>query len=688
MNEAELSPSHTDPTRDRINPVVFYSSAVAIVLFAIWTMFFTEPSLTVINTVLGWISNTFGWFYFLAVLVYLLFVIVIATTRYGKIRLGPDHSKPEFNVVTWAAMLFSAGIGIDLLFFCIAEPITQYLEPPVGVGGTAQAARHAMELTFLHWGLSGWGVYTLVGMSLAYFSFRQGLPLSIRSSLYPIFGKAIYGPIGHTVDTAAVLGTVFGIATSLGIGIIQLNFGLNYIFGVPESTLTQSVLVVLIVVFSAISAATGVERGIRRLSEFNMLLAVLLLLFVLFAGKTTFLLNALVMNIGDYFSNFISLSFDTYAYDQPTDWLNAWTVFFWAWWIAWGPFVGLFLARISRGRTIREFVIGTLLLPLAFMMAWMSIMGNSAIDMVMNGAVEFGAQAVSNPGSSIYLFLQSLPWAGLTTAVATILAIVFFVTSGDSGSLVLSNFTSILKDANSDAPVWMRILWAAIIGVLTLALLIAGGLSALQGTVVIMGLPFSIVLLFMMVGLFKALHVEGVMADSYQKSLSGQLSGRATLEHAHMNWSQRLSRAMSFPSLSQIRRYLKETCRPAMEEIQKALGEKGVPVEIIEGEAGNEHLILNVHLGSEMDFTYQIWPVRSSMPSFAVRTSSSSAHYYRLEVHLRQGSLGYDLMGYSKRQLIEDILDHYEHHMQFLHLQREKGSLADGSSEPGTASAT
>ena len=314
-------------------------------------------------------------------------------------------------------------------------------------------------------------------------------------------------------------------------------------------------------------------------------------------------------------------------------------------------------------------------------------MGNSAIEMVMNGAVEFGAQAVSNPGSSIYIFLQSLPWAGVTTAVATVLAIVFFVTSGDSGSLVLSNFTSILKDVNSDAPVWMRILWAAIIGVLTLALLFAGGLTALQGTVVIMGLPFSIVLLFMMVGLFKALHVEGVMADSYQKSMSGHLSGRATLEHAHMNWSQRLSRAMSFPSLSQIRRYLTEVCRPAMEEIQKALGEKGVPVDIVEGEAGNEHLILNVNLGSEMDFTYQIWPMRSAMPSFAVRTQSSGAHYYRLEVHLRQGSLGYDLMGYSKRQLIEDILDHYEHHMQFLHLQREKGTLSDSASGPGTTGA-
>ncbi|WBL61994.1 choline transporter [Stutzerimonas stutzeri] len=683
MNEAELSPNDSEAPADRINPVVFYGSAIAIVVFAVWTMFFTDRSLAVINTVLGWISNSFGWFYFLAVLLYLLFVVIVATSRYGKIRLGPDHSKPEFNVVTWAAMLFSAGIGIDLLFFCIAEPITQFLEPPVGEGGTTQAARHAMELTFLHWGLSGWGVYTLVGMSLAYFSFRQGLPLSIRSALYPIFGKRIHGAIGHTVDGAAVLGTIFGIATSLGIGIIQLNFGLNYIFGIPEGTLTQAVLVVLIVVFSAISAATGVERGIRRLSEFNMLLAVLLLLFVLVVGDSVFLLNALVMNVGDYFSNFISLSLDTYAYQRPTDWLNAWTVFFWAWWIAWGPFVGLFLARISRGRTIREFVIGTLLLPLAFMMAWMSIMGNSAIEMVMGGALEFGEQAMNNPGSSIYLFLQSLPWSGITTIVVTILAIVFFVTSGDSGSLVLSNFTSILKDVNSDAPVWMRILWAAIIGVLTLALLIAGGLTALQGTVVIMGLPFSIVLLFMMVGLFKALHVEGVMVDSYQKSLAGYLSGRATLEHTHMNWSQRLSRAMSFPSLSQIRRYLKEVGRPAMEEIKKALGEKGVPVEILEGEPGNEHLILNVNLGSEQDFTYQIWPVRSTMPSFAMRTQSSKADYYRLEVHLRQGSLGYDLMGYSRRQLIEDVLDHYEHHMHFLHLQRENGGGESGMPNPG-----
>lgn len=510
----ETGNASPDPDKNgiRINPVVFYGSAAGIVFFAVWTIVFTESTREAINTVLGWISGSFGWLYFLSVVAYLVFVIAIGVSRFGHIRLGPEHTRPQFPVLTWAAMLFAAGIGIDLLFFCVAEPVTQFLEPPVGEGQTEAAARHAMELTYLHWGLSGWGVYSLVGMSLGFFSYRYGLPLTVRSALYPIFGGRIYGPIGHSVDIAAALGTVFGVATSLGIGIIQLSFGLNY-FDVPPGRITQVSLAVLIVVFAAISAVTGVEKGIRRLSEFNMLLALLLVLFVLFTGKTVFLLNALVMNIGDYLSGFADLSLNTFAYDSPTEWLNAWTVFFWAWWIAWGPFVGMFLARISRGRTIREFVAGTLLLPTAFMMVWMSTMGNSAIDLVMNGGAQFGQQVMNNPGSSIYLFLQNFPWAGLTTIVVTVLGIVFFTTSGDSGSLVLSNISSMIEDPNKDALPWMRVFWAAVIGLLTVALLIADGLSALQSMTVIMGLPFAFVLFMMMYGLFKALRAESCKDD-------------------------------------------------------------------------------------------------------------------------------------------------------------------------------
>ncbi|MFT4854556.1 MAG: choline/glycine/proline betaine transport protein, partial [Bacteroidia bacterium] len=295
----------------RVNPIPFYGSVIGIISFALWTIFFSESAGALIGSTLAWISSSFSWFYFLAIFAYLTFVIVIALSPMGKIRLGQDHTRPEFNILTWAAMLFAAGIGIDLLFFSIVEPVTQFLAPPIEQAGQAEAARNAIKLTLFHWGLSGWGVYTLVGMSLAFFSYRRGLPLAIRSSLYPIVGERIYGPIGHSVDIAAVIGTVFGLATSLGIGLIQLNYGLNHVFGLPDGVVTQVILTIIIIIFAAVSAITGVERGIRRLSEFNMLLALLLMLFVLFAGQTGFLLNAIVLNIGDYFSGFIEMSFNT-----------------------------------------------------------------------------------------------------------------------------------------------------------------------------------------------------------------------------------------------------------------------------------------------------------------------------------------------------------------------------------------
>ncbi|SFI04080.1 choline BCCT transporter BetT [Modicisalibacter xianhensis] len=673
-------------SRDRLNPVVFYSSVIGIVVFSLWTMVATEQANSIINAILGWIANTFGWYYFLTVVIYLVFVIGLGLSRFGKIRLGPEHARPDFNIFSWAAMLFSAGIGIGVIFFALAEPLTQFYNAPNAPEDEIAAARHAMKITFLHWGLSGWGIYTLVGMSLAFFSYRHNLPLTIRSSLYPVFGDRIYGTIGHVVDTAAVLGTVFGIAASLGIGIIQLNFGLDYMFGIPESVWTQAVLVLCIVLFATISAVTGVERGIRRLSEFNILLAVALLLFVLFAGKTIFLLNALVMNIGDYLSDFISLSFNTYAFDPPTAWLNGWTLFFWAWWIAWGPFVGLFLARISRGRTIRTFVLGTLTLPIIFMMLWMSLLGNSAIDMAMNGATEFGQRVMDNPPSGIYLFLEQYPWPIFTTIAVSILAIVFFVTSGDSGALVLSNFTTILTDVNHDAPIWMRILWSAVIGILTLALLIAGGLTTLQSAVVITGLPFSVVLFFMMAGLYQALKVEAFKEDSRQASLAGQLSGRTSGGRGTQSWQQRLKRAMSFPSRKEAQRFMDSVCKPAMEAVHDSLREENVEVAIHEGtQNGDDYLSLNVDFGDEQNFTYQVWSQGFTTPGFAMHTPQASKRYYRLEVYLLEGSQGYDLMGYTREQVIEDILDQYERHMHYLHLNREAPgnvNMPDSTTQP------
>lgn len=386
--------------RDRLNPVVFHGSVAGILVFLVITMTFTEQAGAFFDAGLAWVSETFGWYYMLAIVAYLVFVVLIGCSRFGSVRLGPDHSRPEFSLLSWAAMLFAAGIGIDLLFFSVAEPVAHYLAPPDMPPESQEAMRAAVVQTFLHWGLSGWGLYVLMGMALAYFSYRHRLPLAIRSALYPLLGKRIYGPIGHAVDITAVISTVFGIATSLGIGVMQLNYGLSYMFDVPESLSVQMILIALVVVLATISVVSGVEKGIRRLSEFNMLLALALLLFVLFQGHTLKLLDMAVNNAGDYLSGFIAKSFDTYAFagEEANEWKMWWTIFFWGWWIAWTPFVGLFLARISRGRTIREFVAGALGIPLAFMMVWMSVFGNSGIELVANqGVVELGEQALSSP---------------------------------------------------------------------------------------------------------------------------------------------------------------------------------------------------------------------------------------------------------------------------------------------------
>lgn len=369
--------------KDRLNGVVFYISALIILIFSITTILFNDFANRTLNTVLAWVSSTFSWYYLLAATLYMVFVIFIACSRYGNIKLGPKHSKPEFSLLSWSAMLFSAGIGIDLMFFSVAEPLSHYMHPPVGEGQTLEAARQGMVWTLFHYGLTGWCMYALIGMALGYFSYRYNLPLTIRSALYPIFGNKIHGPIGHSVDTAAVIGTIFGIATTCGIGVVQLNYGLHVLFDLPENLWMQTALIVVAVVMTIISVTSGVNKGLRVLSEINIYVSVGLMLFILFLGNTEFLLNAFVQNIGDYINRFPSMTLESFAFQQPKEWMNSWTLFFWAWWVAWSPFVGLFLARISRGRTIREFVSGTLIIPLFFTLTWLSIFGNSALHSVI-----------------------------------------------------------------------------------------------------------------------------------------------------------------------------------------------------------------------------------------------------------------------------------------------------------------
>ncbi|MEK5743940.1 choline transporter [Acinetobacter variabilis] len=659
-----------EEVQDSLNKVVFYCSATLILLFSIITILFNEQANLVIINILNWVSRTFSWYYLLAATLYLVFIVFIACSRYGEIKLGPKHSKPEFSLLSWSAMLFSAGIGIDLMFFSVAEPLSHYMSPPVGEAETFEAARQSMVWTLFHYGLTGWSMYALIGVALGYFSYRYNLPLTIRSALYPIFGKRINGPIGHTVDTAAVLGTIFGIATTCGIGVVQLNYGLHVLFGLPENIWIQTALIGVAVIITIISVTAGVNKGIRVLSEINIYVSIGLLLFILFMGNTEFLLAALIQNFGDYLSQFPKLSLSSFPFEQPKEWMNSWTLFFWAWWIAWSPFVGLFLARISRGRTIREFVTGTLVIPLLFTLTWLSIFGNSALySVIFDGNTQLATTVLENPAHGFYDLLAQYPGFTFLAGVATITGLLFYVTSADSGALVLGNFTTKFTNIEHDSPRWLSVFWAITIGLLTLAMLMANGVTALQNTTIIMGLPFSFVIFFVMAGLYKSLRLE----DFRQASTS--LNAAPVVGNVDiLNWKKRLSRVMLHPSLSQTRTMLDNVCKPAIEAVATELIDKGIQVNIQEKSLEEEpelyHLDLTIQLDEEENFVYEIWPVRYDTPNFSSRGKRTKRYYYRLESYLFEGSQGNDLVGYSKEQVINDILDKYERHMMYLHINR------------------
>ncbi|MBL1379064.1 choline BCCT transporter BetT [Zobellella iuensis] len=646
-----------------LNRSVFHGSVAGILVFLIYAIAFTDHATAFFNAGLDWIGNTFGWYYMLAVAAYLVFVVMIGVSRFGKIRLGPDDSRPEFSLLSWSAMLFAAGLGGAILFFVISEPLTHYLNPPLGEGGSPEAQRRAIVQTFMHWGISGWGLYVLMGMALAYFSYRHQLPLAIRSTLYPLLGKRIYGPIGDAVDITAVLATVFGIATALGIGVMQMNYGLTYLFGIPEGLPAQIMLIVLVVTLATLSVVSGVGRGIRRLSELNLLLVAGLVLFVLIQGDTLKLLNALVMNTGDYMTALVGKSFDTYAYTpEAQGWFSGWTVFFWGWWIAWAPFVGLFLARISRGRTIREFVAGALFIPLIFVMVMMSVFGNSGIDMVEQGLVELGEQALNRPPATIYTFLEQLPWVGLTASLVLLLSIVFFVTSADSGALVLSNFTYVLRDVNHDAPARLRIFWAALIGLITLALLLAGGLRTLQSAVVITALPFSVVIFLTMFAMYRSLKLEAGKAEARQQVVAS-------------DWRERLDRTLDGLTLSGAEATLRHAIRPALVELAEELTSRGHPAHIIEQEVKDSSLrcpVLQVDFEGAPSFVYGIRPRRVPPPSFL---PADDDYYLRLDVFLTENGAGQNLNGYTRLQVVHDVLNEYQHYLQtFVERSRKAGA--------------
>ncbi len=646
-----------------VNPPVFLLSSILLLALVLFAIGFPETAQAVFGQAQAWITTNASWFYILAVAIILLAVVFMGVSRYGDIKLGPDHSVPDFANYSWFAMLFSAGMGIGLMFFGVAEPVMHYLSPPVGEGGSAFAASEAMKITFFHWGLHAWAIYAIVALILAYFGYRHDLPLTLRSALYPLIGERIYGPIGHAVDIFAVLGTVLGVATSLGFGVAQINSGLNYLFDVPVAIWVQVVLIVVAMVLATISLVSGLDRGIRILSETNLLFAVLLMIIVLVLGPTVFILKAYVENTGGYLAELVDKTFNLYAY-EPSDWIGGWTLFYWGWWIAWSPFVGMFIARISRGRTIRQFVSGVMLVPAGFTLAWMTVFGDTAIYMIhVQDIASLGEAVEADSAQALFAFLEHFPLGYFLSLLAMLMVLVFFVTSADSGALVVDMLAS---GGRNKTPLWQKLFWATTMAAIAIALLLADGLTALQTATIASALPYTLFLLAATWGLLKALRLDATKRRVRFQSLSlSRAHG-----HGSESWQRRLRGMVMMPRRSHVARFIQDTVTPACEAVAEELRKQGFEVEVDTGRPESVSLVIR-HPG-EPDFLYGVRPRAYVQPSFVVSEDEEdeARKYFRAEVYLREGGQDYDIMGWNRDGVIGDILDQYERHRHFVHVVR------------------
>ena len=662
----------TSENSKTISPPVFYTSALLIAVLVISASIFPKSLQEFFEQIQSWILENVSWFYILTLALILLATVFLAASRYGDIKLGPDHSKPDYKNTSWFAMLFSAGMGIGLMFFGVAEPVMHFVAPPVGDPNTVEAAKEAMKLTFFHWGLHAWAVYAVVALILAFFAYRHGLPLTLRSALYPLIGDRIYGPIGHAVDIFAVISTVLGIATSLGYGVLQINSGFNYLFDLPIGTNTQVILIVVITALATLSVATGLDKGVKRLSELNLLLAVVLLTLILILGPTALLLKSFVENTGGYLSDIVNKTFNLFAY-EPTDWLGGWTLLYWGWWISWSPFVGMFIARVSRGRTIREFITGILLVPTGFTFMWMTVFGNTSIHLIMKEGMTSLAETVSADSSlALFAFLEHFPFSTFLSMVAVCMVILFFVTSADSGSLVIDMLAS---GGQTETPLWQRVFWASSTGVVAIALFMSGGLAALQTATIASALPFSVVLLIAIWGLFKALHIDSTKRVLRQQSATHH----SRQQQKTGGWQRRLRSMVMFPRRSHVNRFMDEVVVPAFEEVAMELRKQGYSVEVTERD-DDKRCKIEVQHHLEANFIYEVRARAYARPDLMQEDSPEDEDsgqeereerkYFRAEVHLMEGGQDYDIMGWSRDEVIDDILDQYEQHMHFLHVVR------------------
>jgi len=654
------------PSLDDIAPITFFGSAVVAIGLILFASIFPERAANAFENANNWIILDVGWFYMLAVGIFVVFLFGIALSSLGRVRLGPDDSEPDYKFGTWVAMLFSAGMGIGIVFYGVAEPITHFSTPPDALPGTPQAARDAMEVTFFHWGVHAWAIYAVMGLALAYFGYRRGEPLAIRSAFLPLLGDKARGPVGDFIDIFAVVGTLAGLATSLGLGVAQLNATLTYLVGIGQTMDMQMVLIGIVTILATITVATGLDNGIRWMSEAIIAISGVLMLLIVALGPTQFLLQALVENMGLYLDAFVSRTFHIYAY-QPTDWVGAWTLFYWGWWISWAPFVGLFIARISRGRTIREFLLGVLLAPAGFSFVWFTIFGDTAIWLDMNTADGNISRTVAeNMPIALFSVFEYLPLSSMLAWITGLLVGIYFVTATDAGALVISMITAHDTGEEGEPALWLRIFWALTCGAIAAVLLLAGGLAAVQMAAVIAALPLSFIMLLMCYGIWTSLRRETALEESGQLPSAPLVGPMGQFE-----WRRRLHAIISHPTRKQVQSFVDSTVRPALLSVIDELSKREIAA-AIEDEPGG--VTLRVSHGQDPVFVYGVRAVPRPLPSFALADAGrnlddSRSSYFRAEVYLAEGGRGYDIYGYVPEQVIADVIGHYDQFRHFLSVQ-------------------
>lgn len=656
-----------------INPPVFFGSLAVIALFlAVGVIFPTDADQIFRNLQVG-ILNQFGWFYLLSVGIFLATVLLLCLGRFGRLKLGPDDSTPDFSFVSWIAMLFAAGMGIGLMFYAVGEPMTHYMVPPTAEPRSIAAVREAMAVTFFHWGIHAWAIYAVVGLSLAYFGFRYNLPLTIRSGLYPILKERINGPIGHAVDIFAIVGTMFGLATSLGVGASQINAGFNYLLGWPVGAEIQLTIIAVVTALATISVVTGLDKGVRILSETNLVVAILLMLFVLAVGPTSDLLRDLVQNLGLYLDGLVLRTFNIYAY-SPTPWIDAWTLFYWAWWISWSPFVGMFIAKISRGRTVREFITAVLFIPAGFTFIWMTVFGNTAISIDSGVAAgQLGTAIATDISVGLFQFFEYLPFPAVTSTLAVILVSIFFITSSDSASLVMD---SIAAGGESQTTTGQRIFWCVLEGVVAAGLLLAGGLGALQSVTVASALPFSLVMLALVWSLY-----VGMRADLAQQQSHTEGARVSVQPAAGLTWQRRLALILQAPTETQVKTFISGTARAALEQVATELSARGRESYVAEEENGA--VALRSPAEGVRDFIYGVGLASHRQAAFSPLAATRPEFRYEARTYFSSGDRGYDVMGMTRDQLISDVLVQFERYLVLV--QSPDVQLVHSAPEHGTA---